>query len=611
MPSPTRPPRPAPPPPPQRPRLPTANPVTHPAAAAIHAAAHATASPATNTADTDLVHRALAATQTVQAEGLLFKTGKSSSGYQGVFPNPRTRPGNGDPTFSTIVGPVIGQPFFLLGNYWTAEEGALAYARYHRDRLTTLGPTSGQPTTPAPPPPPAHTCPTAIITPNAAATSADHSADSAASAGAALTPADTAAYAPPLVTNHPTPAAASTCTIAPPPAPALAATPAISRRAADLEITSKCIETWSQAANGNFQYAVSPAAPLDHPPPLASSGPVDTAASASTDAIPSEPAHQRPGLHWACRRQPLGIGGPKDAFTDGGPRLPEPLGCQPRCPPGTTTSCAAGGAASSKAPIPTAPPNATGPANMAQITAHAAALAATAAAYATVASCTMAVCLNPTSRVGSLQNAAVVSLEKVIWGTTQAALEYRARQPPPLPDPPPPKRARLPMSGSSSGKSPQRPIAQPPLPDLVVSQTVLVQSLFKSSQTLLMAANLVETLSAQAGRTYSDEHGQSVDSLRDMAHKFHAIATTHNCSIAARHPHRARPAVPSALPAWLSAHNSSGARCFPLLRHLPCFHPAHGRHPVRRHTRPPSLADTFRDPPFSSVSRPRPRDWIC
>ena len=114
----------------------------------------------------------------------------------------------------------------------------------------------------------------------------------------------------------------------------------------------------------------------------------------------------------------------------------------------------------------------------------------------------------------------------MIWYTTQAAFEYRARQPPPLPDPPPPKRARLPTSGSSSGKSPQRPIAQPPLPSLVVSPAVLIQSLFKSSQTLLTAANLVETLSAQAGRTYSDEHGQSADSLCDMAHKFKAIATT-------------------------------------------------------------------------------------
>ena len=56
--------------------------------------------------------------------------------------------------------------------------------------------------TPAPPPPQAHTCPTAIATPNAAATSADHPATSAASDVAALPPAATAAHAPPLVTNH-------------------------------------------------------------------------------------------------------------------------------------------------------------------------------------------------------------------------------------------------------------------------------------------------------------------------------------------------------------------------------------------------------------------------
>jgi len=194
-------------------------------------------------------------------------------------------------------------------------------------------------------------------------------------------------------------------------------------------------------------------------------------------------------------------------------------------PPGTTTGCAAGGATSSAAPIP-APPNATGPANMGQIAAHAAALAATATAYATVAFRTMAVCLNPKSGVGSLQNAAVASLEKMIWGTAQAALAYRGRQPPPLTDPPPSKRAWLPTSGSSSGKSPPRPIAQPPLPDLVVSLTVLVQSLVTSSQTLLTAANLVETLSAQAGRTYSDEHGPSIDGLRDLANKLRTIATT-------------------------------------------------------------------------------------
>jgi len=117
---------------------------------AIHASAHAFSSPATDAAGTDLVQRARAATRVAQAEGLIFKKGLSSAGYQGVYPNPRKKPGNGEPTFSTIVGPAVGDPLSLLGNYWTAEEGALAFARYHRDRLTTPGPFSGQPTPPSP-----------------------------------------------------------------------------------------------------------------------------------------------------------------------------------------------------------------------------------------------------------------------------------------------------------------------------------------------------------------------------------------------------------------------------------------------------------------------------
>jgi len=179
-----------------------------------------------------------------------------------------------------------------------------------------------------------------------------------------------------------------------------AAAPAISRRAADLGMTTKCVETWSQAANGNFQCAVSPAAPLDHPLPLASSRPVDTAASASTDAIPSEPTNTQ------------GSTGPVGAVPSASEaqRLFSQMAdhafrshwdANLAAPKGTTAGCAAGGAASSTAPIP-APPNATGPADMGQIAAHAAALATTAAAYATVASCTMAVCLNPKSRAGSL-----------------------------------------------------------------------------------------------------------------------------------------------------------------------------------------------------------------
>jgi len=187
------------------------------------------------------VQRAQASTDAARAEGLTLKKGKSSAGYQGVFNKPRATPDNGKPSFTTIVDHGIGKPFSPIGTYWTAEEGALAFARYHRSKLITSGQSSGQPTAPAPPPPPVHTCPTAIITP--------------------------------------------------PPPPALAATPAIPLRAADLNLSSKCIETWSQAANRNFRHAVSPAAPLGDPPLLATSRPVDTTASASTNAVPSEPAN--------------------------------------------------------------------------------------------------------------------------------------------------------------------------------------------------------------------------------------------------------------------------------------------------------------------------------
>jgi len=162
---------------------------------------------------------------------------------------------------------------------------------------------------------------------------------------------------------------------------------------------------------------------------------------------------------------------------------------------------------------------------MRQIPAHAAILAATAAAYAIAASRTMAVCLNPKSKIGAMQNATVNSLDRLTWGTVQAATSYRSRPPPPPTDLHPPKRARLSTPGSSSGESPQRPIVQPPLPDLVDDPTAIVRSLVVSSRDLLSAANLVETLSAQAGRTYSAEHGQSAEGLRVLANQYRAFAT--------------------------------------------------------------------------------------
>jgi len=144
---------------------------------------------------------------------------------------------------------------------------------------------------------------------------------------------------------------------------------------------------------------------------------------------------------------------------------------------------------------------------MGEVAAHAAILATTAAAYAVTANRTMAVCLNPKSQIGTMHNATVNSLKKMIWGTVQAATSYRSRPPPPPKDLPPPKRARLSTPGSSSGESPQRPFAQPTLPDLEIDPTAVARSLIKSSQDLIKAANVVETLSAQAGRTYLAEHG--------------------------------------------------------------------------------------------------------
>ena len=231
--------------------------------------------------------------------------------------------------------------------------------------------TPGQ--TPAPPPPPAHTCPTAIATPNAAATSADHPATSAASDVAALPPAATAAHAPPLVTNHS--AAAPSCSFAHPPPPALAATPAIPFRPADLNLSSKCIETWSQAANGNFRHAVVPAAPLGNPPPLATSRPVDTAASASTNAVPSEPANVQGSTgtvnaHSSATAQRTLSQKAEHAFWSQWDANLAP-------PPGATTGYAADGATSSAAHILSSS-HATGPANMGQVAAHTAILAATA-----------------------------------------------------------------------------------------------------------------------------------------------------------------------------------------------------------------------------------------
>jgi len=137
----------------------------------------------------------------------------------------------------------------------------------------------------------------------------------------------------------------------------------------------------------------------------------------------------------------------------------------------------------------------------------------------------MAVCFNPKSQFGTMHNATVNSLERMVWGTMQAATSYHSRPPPPQIDLPPPKRARLPTPGSSSSKSPQRPSAQPTLPDLEIDPKAVSRSLIKSSQDLLKAAGMVETLSTQAGRTYSAEHGQSAEGLRALACQYRTLTT--------------------------------------------------------------------------------------
>jgi len=61
-----------------------------------------------------------------------------------------------------------------------------------------------------------------------------------------------------------------------------------------------------------------------------------------------------------------------------------------------------------------ASPNATGPTDMGEVAAHAAILATTAAAYAITANRTMAVCFNPRSKFGTMHNATVNSLERMV-----------------------------------------------------------------------------------------------------------------------------------------------------------------------------------------------------
>jgi len=154
--------------------------------------------------DTD--QRIEAAQHAAWAEHLYLAPGIGKTGFRGVFVNFSSQPGNGVPPFSTIVNPG-NAPAIRLGNFWTAHEGALAHARYTRDRLASLaqGPASSQSTlpasfwqgvphatagstsnAPAPPPQPAHACPTATSAPTtaAAATSVDPSRTASAATSA-------------------------------------------------------------------------------------------------------------------------------------------------------------------------------------------------------------------------------------------------------------------------------------------------------------------------------------------------------------------------------------------------------------------------------------------
>jgi len=87
----------------------------------------------------ELDQRAEVAEDTAQAEGLHLAPGKSSNHFQGVYPNPRSKPGNGVLTFFIMVNPGYGQPPVFFGNFWTAEECALRYARYQRDKHANPG----------------------------------------------------------------------------------------------------------------------------------------------------------------------------------------------------------------------------------------------------------------------------------------------------------------------------------------------------------------------------------------------------------------------------------------------------------------------------------------
>jgi len=60
-------------------------------------------------------------------EGLVLVEGIGSTGFKGVYKN------RGDPGFSALVNQGNAPPLFL-GNFFTPEEAALAYARYTRDR---------------------------------------------------------------------------------------------------------------------------------------------------------------------------------------------------------------------------------------------------------------------------------------------------------------------------------------------------------------------------------------------------------------------------------------------------------------------------------------------
>ena len=339
----------------------------------------------------------------------------------------------------------------------------------------------------------------------AAATSdsADHATGSADYINVAVIPADTAANAPlPVATNHSAHTAASTSTAALPPTPANAATSAISSRAADLAVISKCIKVWSQTANGDFRYTNPSVVPAntasDALLPLATSRSANAAASASTTALPPAAANATSST---------GHSGANNAASEfcrtfsqtANDDFRRQWGASPAASTGTAASCIADGAASSTAPIPIPPSSTTSPANIGQLAAHAAAKAVTAAAYATAAARTVGVCFNPNAEFGSLHNAAISSIEALVWATAQAAINIHVRPPQPLPDSPPSKRPRPPASVPPSNKARQRPASQPALPDLVVSPSGLVQSLFVSSRTLLAAADLVETLSIQAG----------------------------------------------------------------------------------------------------------------